>query len=132
MDSAGLEARMSYVLFLFLFLCVPLVGLMHLTRSSIRRTHLLMLVVITTLSVMYTTPWDNYLAATRVRYYSPERILDINLGFAPVEEYAFFTLQALLTGWFVLWLWRKFYPVDFAEKSGEQPTAPKKKRHRGQ
>jgi len=122
---------MSYVLFLILFICVPLVGLLNLLRGSIRRTHLLMLVVMATFAVVYTTPWGNYLAATRVRYYNPQLVLNINLGFVPVEEYAFFALQSFLTGLFVLWLWRQFYPVDFAEKSGEQSTTPKKKRQRG-
>ena len=122
---------MSYVLFLVLFIGVPLVGLLNLLRGSIRRLHLLMLVIMATFAVVYTTPWDNYLAATRVRYYNPQLVLNINLGFVPVEEYAFFALQSFLTGLFVLWLWRQFYPVDFAEKSGEQSTTPKKKRQRG-
>ncbi len=122
---------MSYVLFLIVFVCLPLVGLIHLMRGSLRRVHLLMLVGIATLAVVYSAPWDNYLAATRVRYYNPQLVLNAPVGFAPFEAYAFFAFQSLLTGVFVLWLWRRLYPVDFEEKSGAQPSAPKHKRRKG-
>ena len=55
---------------------------------------------------VYTTPWDNYLVARGVWSYPPERVL-ARLGYVPVEEYAFFVLQTLITGlWLLFWLRR--------------------------
>jgi lycopene cyclase domain-containing protein len=109
---------MTYILFLFLFMCLPLVGLALTLRGSLRRQHLTMLIALVTIAVVYTTPWDNYLVATRVWYYNPQLVLSVPLGYVPLEEYAFFILQTFLTGLFALWLWRRYYPSDFAEKSG--------------
>jgi lycopene cyclase domain-containing protein len=109
---------MTYILFLFLFVCLPLVGLGLALRGSLRRQHLTMLIVLATIAVVYTTPWDNYLVATRVWYYNPQLVLNVLLGYVPIEEYAFFILQTFLVGLFALWLWRRYYPADFAEKSG--------------
>jgi lycopene cyclase domain-containing protein len=53
------------------------------------------------LALIYTTPWDNYLVATRVWYYNPNLVSGIVLGFVPLEEYTFFVLETLLTS--LLW-----------------------------
>ncbi len=108
---------MSYSLFLILFLCLPLAGLTILMRRLIRPVHLLMLLILVLIALVYTTPWDNYLAASGVWYYDARLVLKIVLGYVPIEEYLFFILQTILTGLFVLWLWRRFYPQDYAEKS---------------
>lgn len=50
--------------------------------------------------LLYTTPWDNYLVARGIWNYPPERVLG-RLGYVPVEEYAFFLLQTVIT---TLWL----------------------------
>lgn len=52
-------------------------------------------------ALLYTTPWDNYLVATRVWWYDPTLVSGIVLGWVPIEEYTFFLLQPILTG---LWL----------------------------
>lgn len=109
---------MTYILFLFLFVCLPLVGLFLTLRDVLRRQHLTMLIGLATIAVVYTTPWDNYLVATRVWYYNPQLVLNIALGYVPIEEYAFFILQTFMAGLFALWLWRRYYPEDFASKSG--------------
>src|SRR5205823_4943642 len=124
--------KVSYVLFLILFLCVPVAALAYLMHGSIRRVHVTMLAGIATLAVVYTSPWDNYLVATRVWYYTPELILNIQIAYVPVEVYAFFVLQSCLTGLFALWLCQRFYPVDFAEKSGAVQEQPARKRKRTQ
>jgi len=111
---------MSYSLFLIIFVCLPLAALVYLMRRLIRRVHLTMLIGLATIAVVYTTPWDNYLVATRVWYYDPRLVLNIPLGYVPLEEYLFFILQSFLTGLFALYLWQRFYPADFAEKSGLQ------------
>jgi lycopene cyclase domain-containing protein len=54
------------------------------------------------IAVIYTTPWDNYLVATRVWWYDPELVTGLTLGWVPIEEYTFFVVQPILGG---LWLW---------------------------
>ncbi|HVO42970.1 MAG TPA: lycopene cyclase domain-containing protein [Aggregatilineales bacterium] len=107
---------MSYVLFLILFLGLPLAALLRVTLiwRSLRRVDLTALVVIALVAVIYTTPWDNYLVAANVWYYNPDLVLKIVIGYVPSEEYTFFVLQTFLTGLFTLWLWQRFYPGDFA------------------
>lgn len=52
------------------------------------------------IAFMYTTPWDNYLVAREVWWYGEDRVL-ATIGYVPVEEYAFFILQPILTGLFL-------------------------------
>ena len=52
-------------------------------------------------ALVYTTPWDNYLVATRVWWYDPTLVTGIVIGWVPIEEYTFFVLQPILAG---LWL----------------------------
>ena len=56
--------------------------------------------LLTGVAFTYTTPWDNYLVAREVWWYGPERVL-ATVGHVPVEEYAFFVLQPILTGLFL-------------------------------
>lgn len=58
------------------------------------------LAVIVTIAFVYTTPWDNWLVANEVWTYPPGAVL-FTIGYVPVEEYAFFVLQTVMTG---LWL----------------------------
>jgi putative membrane protein len=58
------------------------------------------------LAVAYTTPWDNYLVATKVWWYDPKLVTGFLLGYVPIEEYTFFVLQTLLTGSWMLFLAR--------------------------
>jgi lycopene cyclase domain-containing protein len=61
-------------------------------------------------ALVYTTPWDNYLVATRVWWYDPQLVTGITIGWVPIEEYTFFVLQTLLTGLWLLWLARHLPP----------------------
>ena len=103
---------MTYLQFLLLFVCIPLALLAWQLRRHIRRIHLAMLIGLATIALIYTTPWDNYLVATRVWYYDPKLVLNLTLGYVPLEEYAFFILQSFLTGLFCVWLWQRFYSKD--------------------
>ncbi len=67
-------------------------------------------------ALVYTTPWDNYLVATRVWWYDPELVTGIVFGWVPIEEYTFFLLQPVFTGLFLFTLMR-YLPV-----SNVQPT----------
>ena len=55
--------------------------------------------VVLLLAFAYTTPWDNYLVFREVWGYPPGRVL-ATIGYVPVEEYAFFLLQPIMTGLF--------------------------------
>lgn len=54
--------------------------------------------VLAVLALLWTTPWDNYLVATGVWSYGEDRVAG-TIGWVPVEEYVFFVLQPLFTGW---------------------------------
>jgi lycopene beta-cyclase len=71
-------------------------------------------------AVAYTTPWDNYLVATRVWWYDPELVTGIVIGWVPIEEYTFFVIQTIMTGLFTAWLMRRM-PI------GELPPTPERR-----
>lgn len=100
---------MTYFGFLAVFLVLPILALWLLAaydrrrgvdvpplmRSWPARFIVLAHVII---AVIYTTPWDNYLVATRVWWYDPALVTGLVIGYVPIEEYTFFVLQPLLTG----------------------------------
>jgi lycopene cyclase domain-containing protein len=109
---------MSYFLFLFIFLGIPLLGVAILAwRDRTHRRFLpdellgvpfwMVLLGHVGVAVLYTTPWDNYLVATGVWYYNPKLVTGITLGWVPIEEYIFFVLQTFLTGLWLGWLLRR-------------------------
>jgi lycopene cyclase domain-containing protein len=61
-------------------------------------------------AVAYTTPWDNYLVATKVWWYDPKLVTGLLLGWVPIEEYTFFVLQTMLTGSWMIWLAKHLPP----------------------
>jgi lycopene cyclase domain-containing protein len=92
---------MSYLTFHLLFTLPPIVVL-ALTlprplagRGGPRARYGIPLIAL--IAFVYTTPWDNFLVASEVWSYGPERVL-ATIGYVPVEEYAFFLLQTVLTG----------------------------------
>jgi len=63
------------------------------------------------IALVYTTPWDNYLVATRVWWYNPQLVAGITFGWVPIEEYTFFILQPILAGLWLVWLGYHSRPV---------------------
>lgn len=59
------------------------------------------------IALVYTTPWDNYLVATRVWWYNPALVTGITLGWVPIEEYTFFVLQPIFGGLWLLFFIRR-------------------------
>lgn len=113
---------MTYFNFLIRFIGVPLLIMAVLTWLDFRRGRRIpesltslpgWFVVLghVIAAVVWTTPWDNYLVATGVWYYNPQRVTGITLGSVPIEEYTFFVVQTLLTGLWVLWLARHLKPA---------------------
>lgn len=107
---------MTYASFLAVFLVVPLVLVALFTRAEARRgrapTPLAWgaLALHVLVAVVYTTPWDNHLVASRVWWYDPARVLGVTIGWVPLEEYVFFVLQTMLTGLVLLALLRRWPP----------------------
>jgi lycopene cyclase domain-containing protein len=109
---------MTYFGFLLRFLVIPLVLMGGLTWRDLRRgitrplalrnwPAWVVLLVHVAVALLYTTPWDNYLVATRVWWYDPTLVTGITLGWVPLEEYTFFVLQTLTTGLWLLYLARR-------------------------
>ena len=67
---------------------------------------------IVVIAVTYTTPWDNYLVYKQVWWYGADRVLG-TIGYVPIEEYAFFVLQTILTGLFLTWRLSKRPDTDY-------------------
>jgi lycopene cyclase domain-containing protein len=104
---------MSYFGFLLRFLGIPILILLGLTywdhrQGQKRLTRLshwpaaLGIFLHILIALLYTTPWDNYLVATKVWWYDPDLVTGRTLGWVPIEEYTFFIVQPILGG---LWLW---------------------------
>jgi lycopene beta-cyclase len=124
---------MKYFDFLARFVVVPLIVMGILTWRDKRQGKQLpaslcnypenaVLLAHVVTAVAYTTPWDNYLVATKVWWYDPKKVTGMTLGWVPIEEYTFFVLQSLLTGWWTLW-WARRLSVD---DSPYQPALPKR------
>jgi lycopene cyclase domain-containing protein len=110
---------MSYLGFLLLFLVPPIAVLLLLIRRQKRqvqtqppplprRSPWWVLLALVLIALLYTTPWDNYLVATRVWWYNPALVTGIVFGWVPLEEYLFFILQPILVGLWLLWLAPRF------------------------
>ena len=104
------EPDMTYLQFHLVFTLPPLLLLAFLTYRAARQGRvpqagLIALGVHVLLALVYTTPWDNLLVARGVWGYGENRVL-FTLGWVPFEEYLFFVLQTLLTGLWVLLLYR--------------------------
>lgn len=108
---------MTYFGFLGVFLAFPILLLWGLAARDARRGRYLppalktwpswvILLTHMVIAVVYTTPWDNYLVATRVWWYNPELVTGVIIGYVPIEEYTFFVLQPVLTGSWLLLLAR--------------------------
>ena len=106
---------MTYFGFLGRFLLIPIIILIiFLWLDRRRRVQLpaawqqwsgwLALLIHISIAVIYTTPWDNYLVATRVWWYDPQLVTGFTIGWVPIEEYTFFGVQPVMTGLWLLWL----------------------------
>ena len=125
---------MTYFGFLLRFLVLPILllagvawwdgrrgrGLPHALQGQPFRWAVAVMPIV---ALLYTTPWDNYLVATRVWWYKPELVTGFVIGWVPLEEYTFFILQPIFTGLFFLALLRRL-PHD------AQPAHQPRQRYR--
>lgn len=116
---------MTYFGVLIVFIGTPLVILAAVTALDARRVRTssrlawAVLLAHVLVALAYTTPWDNYLVATRVWWYDPALVTGITLGWVPIEEYTFFAVQTLMTGlWLLFWMRRLWPPAQPAALHG--------------
>jgi lycopene cyclase domain-containing protein len=102
---------MTYAQFLAVFLLIPITLLAFAMRRHLSWREGRWLALLMLIALVYTTPWDNYLVASRVWWYDPDQVAGVTLGWVPVEEYIFFLLQPLMTGLWVLYLNRQLPPM---------------------
>ena len=93
---------MIYTLILILFGLLPL-GLMWFIKPAIVRRHKGSLAVIVILVAAVSVPWE-LISIGRIWYYAPISILGPRLLNVPIEELAFYVIDALLVGTLALWL----------------------------
>lgn len=104
---------MTYAGFHFAF-TLPVLAALWAFRPRIREWWPLAALVV--IAFVYTTPWDNLLVARGVWSYPPGAVLG-TIGWVPVEEYAFFVIQTLITGLGYAWLRARFAPATPAPAS---------------
>jgi lycopene cyclase domain-containing protein len=105
--------HMTYLNFLLLFVVTPALLLAVLFRKQLTRRWWGYIALLVGIAVVWTTPWDNYLVATRVWWYDPNLVLGIVFGYVPLEEYSFFVLQTALTGIMLAGLSQHFVVREF-------------------
>jgi len=70
------------------------------------------------IALLYTTVWDNYLVATKVWWYDPAKVTGITLGWVPIEEYTFFVVQPIMSGLWLLFIFRRSTLPDTKNLNG--------------
>ncbi|XP_044011143.1 bifunctional lycopene cyclase/phytoene synthase-like [Aphidius gifuensis] len=76
---------------------LPVIFILSLiTWPFINRTEIFKIILISTLAVIYTTPWDTYVIYNGAWTYPPDRVLAV-IGWVPIEEYMFFIIQCIIT-----------------------------------
>ena len=98
---------MTYLTFHLVFIVPVIIALLALLRGT---PHLPLpgrwsgVAVLAAIAFFYTIPWDNYLVASGIWSYGDGRVIEwLVIGYVPIEEYAFFVLQPIMTGCFVHW-----------------------------
>lgn len=88
---------MTYAQFLLVFLVVPIVLLAALVRGRLRARHGWACGLVCVLAFVYTSPWDNHAAKTKLwtfdAAFAPPSHFILYL---PWEEYAFYFAQGIL------------------------------------
>ena len=99
---------MTYTQFLLVFLLVPILVFSVLLRSRWPRRHTLACAAVCLLAFLYTSPWDNHAAATKLWTFDPHFAPPSHfIAHLPWEEYAFYGLQGVLTCLLVVALSRR-------------------------
>lgn len=101
---------LTYLNFLLLFVVTPALLLWLWLRPQLSRRWYLATGALCLIAFIWTSPWDNYLVASGVWWYDAPMVLGLVIGYVPIEEYAFFILQTLLTSLLLLAVQRYLPP----------------------
>ncbi len=102
---------MTYARFLLVFLVVPIVLLLALVRVRLRGRHGAACALVCALAFVYTSPWDNHAAATKLWTFDPVFAPPSHFVlFLPWEEYAFYFAQGILVCLLLVTLARRLRP----------------------
>ena len=108
---------MTYAMFLVVFI-VPwiILGCIYLKRNHRQEIPLISkgLLFLCSMAMIYTTPWDNYLVKNNIWWYGADRVIAV-IGYVPVEEYLFFVLQTIMTGFFLFLILNKL-PIQIGQR----------------
>jgi len=114
---------MTYFGFLLIFLVLPIAALFWVLRGRLDRRTWYPILLLAGIAVIYTTPWDNYLVATKVWWYDPDLVTGLVLGWVPIEEYTFFVLQPIMVGLWLVWIRPATQPASGKTSSLARPVA---------
>ena len=104
---------MTYARFLLVFLAVPIVFLALALRGRCNARHGLACAAVCLLAFVYTSPWDNHAAKTKLWTFDPIFAPPSHfLLYLPWEEYAFYFAQGILTCLLVVALARRLKPAS--------------------
>ena len=104
---------MTYAWFLLVFLAVPIAVLAVALRRRWNARHGLACAAVCLLAFVYTSPWDNHAAKTKLWTFDPVFAPPSHFVFyLPWEEYAFYFAQGILTCLLVVALARYFKPAS--------------------
>ena len=87
----------DYALVHFKYTIPPAVALTFLYRPLCTKLDVYKILLLITIAVVSTTPWDSYLIRSRIWTYPPNAILGPTLCSIPAEEVFFFIIQTYLT-----------------------------------
>ena len=108
---------MTYALFLLLFLCIPIVILTVVLRGRINKRHRIGCALVCLLAFVYTSPWDNHAAKTKLWTFDPKFAPPSHFVFyLPWEEYAFYFAQGILICLLVRFLARYLRPSSGSDE----------------
>ncbi len=115
---------MTYFNFLGIFLLIPILILLAVLQygrgwqtiaqqvGASKKSVGFIIILHIALALVWTTPWDNYLVATRVWWYDPALVNGLTIGYVPIEEYTFFVLQPILSALWLMFLMPRLYQTS--------------------
>lgn len=87
---------LTYLQVHIIYTIPPTIVLFFILRPFINAFERFKLATLVALAVTYTTPWDNYIVYHKAWWYRQDAVL-ATIGYVPIEEYAFFVIQTLMT-----------------------------------
>lgn len=111
------SCKLHYSHFHLVFTLPPLTILYVLAKPFLTQLDYSKLIILPIIAFVWTTPWDNELVRKGAWWY-PRSCILARIGYVPVEEYAFFILQSLITSLLTILITRWPTPRSFDGKYG--------------